>query len=109
MKHSIATLGVAEFDTAIEESDPTLVLFTAPWCTNCRRVAPEASALAADNPWSLQVRQVVVDDSPGLAERFGIRSIPAALLFKEGRLVQRFQPQESGELRAGVASELEVA
>ena len=109
MKHSIATLDVAGFDTAIEEGEPILVLFTAPWCTNCRRVGPEASSLAADNPWSLQVAQVVVDDSPDLAERFEIRSIPAALLFKDGRLVQRYQPQQAGELRAAVASELEVA
>jgi thioredoxin 1 len=106
VKHSIATVDVAGFDTAVEGGDPTLVLFTAPWCVNCRRVAPEAGALAAGNPWSLRVRQVVVDDSPDLAERFGIRSIPAALLFKDGELVERIQPREAGELRAAVAAGL---
>jgi thiol-disulfide isomerase/thioredoxin len=109
VKHSIATLDVEGFDGAIAEVDPTLVLFTAPWCTNCRRVAPEASALAADNPWSLRVRQVVVDDAPDLAERFEIRSIPAALLFRGGELVQRIHPREAGELVAAVESGLEVA
>lgn len=105
----IATLDAAGFDSAIKQDGPALVLFTAPWCIKCKRVAPEASALAEDNPWSLRVLRVVVDDSPGLAERFQIRSIPAALLFQHGQLVQHIQPREGGQLRAAVTAQLEVA
>lgn len=109
MKHSVATLGVEALDATIAGVDPTLVLFTAPWCANCRRIAPEVDTLAADNPWSLQVHRVVVDDSPDLADRFDIRSVPTALLFSKGTLVRRIQPREPGELRTAVESGLEVA
>jgi thioredoxin 1 len=105
---SLPAVEAAEFDAVVASLDPTLVMFTAVWCTNCRRTTPEARALAADNPWSLQVRQVLVDDTPALAQRFEVQSIPTALLFKGGELLQRIQPKAAGDLKTAVAAELDA-
>jgi thioredoxin-like negative regulator of GroEL len=106
MDSTVPTLDAAGFDAAVGSAEPTLVVFTAPWCTTCRGTDPEVRALAADNPWSLRVRRVVVDDSPELAVRFDVRSIPSALLFRAGELIRQVQPRGAGELVAAIESEL---
>jgi thioredoxin 1 len=65
---------------------PVLVDFYASWCGPCKRLAPTLEELAAENP-TVQVVKVDVDDSPELAERYGIHSMPSLLVFKNGRIV----------------------
>ena len=78
------------FETEVMSSDkPVLVDFWAEWCMPCRMIAPLVEELAATYAGKLKVGTVNVDEQPDLANRFGIISIPALLVFKNGELVQQ--------------------
>jgi thioredoxin 1 len=78
------------FETEVMSSDkPVLVDFWAEWCMPCRMIAPLVEEIAATYAGKLKVGTVNVDEQPDLANRFGIISIPALLVFKNGELVQQ--------------------
>ncbi|MDD3927499.1 MAG: thioredoxin [bacterium] len=78
------------FDSEVLQSDkPVLVDFWAAWCGPCRMVAPIVEEVANENAASLKVGKVNVDEESVLASRYGIRSIPTMLIFKNGEKVDQ--------------------
>lgn len=65
----------------------TLVDFWAPWCGPCQVQLPIVHQLADDMKGKATIATVNVDEEPELAARFGIRSIPALLLFQDGKQI----------------------
>jgi thioredoxin 1 len=70
----------------IEATEPVLVDFWAEWCPPCRAMNPTIESLARD----FKVCKVNVDTNQPLAEHHQISSIPALLIFKDGKVVARF-------------------
>ncbi len=63
---------------------PVLVDFVARWCAPCRAMAPIIERLAADNAGRLKVVTVDTDESPRIAQRYGVRAVPTVLVFRNG-------------------------
>ena len=82
-------LNDATFDEAVKDGT-VLVDFWAPWCGPCRMQAPILDEVAEKVGDAATIAKVNVDESPGVAARFGIRSIPSLIVFKDGQPVKQF-------------------
>ena len=79
-------------------SRPVLVDAWAPWCGPCRAIAPVMDQLAAESGGRYVIAKLNVDENPETATRFHIDAIPAMLLFKDGKLVDKIvglQPKQA--------------
>jgi thioredoxin 1 len=75
------------FTTEINTGNVVLVDFWAAWCGPCRAIAPIMDELAGEYDGRATIAKVDVDNNPRVAMEFGIRSIPALLIFKGGKVV----------------------
>ncbi len=86
----ILTLNDDNFDEHVQKlQGPILVDFWAAWCGPCKAVAPALEQLAREMNGRAHVAKINVDDNGDLANRFGIRSIPTLLVFKNGKVVDQ--------------------
>ncbi len=75
------------FNAEVADGKVVLVDFWAAWCGPCRAIAPIIDDLATDYDGKATIAKVDVDNNPRIAMEYGIRSIPALLIFKGGKVV----------------------
>ncbi len=78
----------SEFDSVLTYQGPVVVDFTAPWCGSCRKIAPLMEQLAEDYKDRVHVVKIDIEAHKATANKYSIRSIPAVLIFKSGKLVE---------------------
>lgn len=76
------------FDSDVLKSDtPVLVDFTATWCGPCKALAPIIDKIADEYAGKVKVGKLDIDDSPEIAAKYQVRSVPTVLVFKGGQKV----------------------
>ncbi|AVQ73961.1 MAG: thioredoxin [Microcystis sp. M015S2] len=77
-----------EFDSLLKSESLLVVDCTATWCGPCKLVAPLIDRLADDYRDRAKVFKLDLDSNKPVAKRFGIKSIPAVMVFKQGKLIE---------------------
>jgi thioredoxin 1 len=76
-------------DEVLKSDKPVIVDFWAVWCGPCKMIAPIMEEFAQDYSDKVKIAKVDVDNNPNIAVKFGIRSIPTVLFFKEGKVAEQ--------------------
>ena len=99
----------SSFEQEVLGSDkPVIVDFWAEWCGPCHAVAPVLDRIAEERAGELKVVKVNIDEEQGLAQRFGVYSIPTIMLFRSGEPAATAvgaQPKQALERQLGLTAE----
>ena len=100
---NILTFTDADFESRVKADPFVIVDFWAEWCGPCRVIAPVLEELAGEYSGRLAVGKVNVDENRQTAAKFGIRSIPTLLFFKDGsRVDQVIGAHPKGTIKAKI-------
>jgi len=79
----------SNFNEFLNSETPFVVDFWAEWCGPCRAIAPVVDELATEYEGKINIGKVNVDENDDVVSRYGIRTIPTLLFFKQGELVDK--------------------
>ena len=83
----------------LKSSEPVVVDFWAEWCGPCRMIGPALEEISNEMSGKVKIAKLNVDENPQVASQYGIRSIPALMMFKDGKMVsQKIGAAPKGDL-----------
>lgn len=89
----------------LKASEPVVVDFWAEWCGPCRMIAPALDEISKEMAGKVKIVKLNVDENPGVAAQYGIRSIPTLMIFKGGQLAaQKVGAASKGDLSKWIAA-----
>jgi thioredoxin 1 len=88
----------------LKSAEPVVVDFWAEWCGPCRMIGPSLDQISEEMAGKVKIVKINVDENPGTAAKFGIRSIPTLMIFKGGALAsQKVGAASKGDLSKWIA------
>jgi len=81
----------------LKSQNPVLVDFWAEWCMPCQMIAPTLQEIAEEFGGKIKIGKLNIDENPLISTTFSVDAIPTLILFKNGKIIQRFigvQPKE---------------
>jgi thioredoxin 1 len=107
MENQMLEINDQNFDDTVLKTGQTVLLdFWAPWCGPCKALAPAIEALARDYAGRLIAGKLNVDENPAVTSRFGIKSVPTVIVFRDGK---RFEQMTGLVSRAALQQAVEKA
>ena len=108
MSDQIVYTSDSNFENDVLKSDlPVLVDYWAEWCGPCKMIAPILDEIAADYQGKLKIAKVNVDENQQITQKYGIRSIPTLILFKDGNVqAQKVGAMSKSQLAAFVETNI---
>jgi thioredoxin 1 len=80
----------ADFENEVLKSDtPVLVDFWAEWCPPCKAIAPALEELSTEFSGKVKIAKVNIEENPQIPTKYGVRSIPTLIVFKDGEMVSQ--------------------
>ena len=73
-------------DDVLKANGPVLLDFWAEWCGPCKMIGPSLEEIAKEMDGKVKITKLNIDENPELAARFGVRSIPTLMVFKDGEV-----------------------
>jgi len=105
---NIVHISDASFENdVLKSSVPVLVDYWAEWCGPCKMIAPILEEITGDYQGKLKIAKVNVDENPQVTQKYGIRSIPTLMMFKDGNVqAQKVGAMSKSQLAAFIETNL---
>lgn len=69
----------------LKSSEPVVVDFWAEWCGPCKMIAPALEEISTEMAGTVKIAKLNIDENPNIAVKYGVRSIPTLIMFKDGK------------------------
>ncbi len=103
----MATVKVTDANFAnevVSSKGPVVVDFWAEWCGPCKMIGPSLEEIADELQGKVTIAKLNVDENPGVAGTYGIRSIPTLMIFKDGKMATtKIGAAPKGELKKWIS------
>ncbi len=87
---SVIKISTKNFDSEVINSQiPVLVDFFAEWCGPCKMLSPIIDDIAEQMKSKIKIGKIDIDESPDLASKFSVMTVPTLILFKNGEVVEK--------------------
>ena len=106
MSNNIVLLNDDNFESFLSQDKPILIDFWAEWCGPCKMLNPVIEELSNDFVGRAIIAKVNVDESPGIAQKYSVRSIPSLLFFSKGAVIEQLIGVSSKEDMASIIEKL---